>query len=154
MRHEIQALLRQRAIEELISNRHSITMASRKEWLCILFISWMQLYARRHRTSTPEGPRRCTAPWYSWLVKHNRKGLPWRVQGSTASPRNCTRPYARVSVSGANGLFRYCGTGPGVNLFVIYTWEQESVFFSPFLKEKLDLQKLKFIFHLNSIFYI
>jgi len=35
MRHEIQALLRQRAIEELISNRHSITMASRKEWLCI-----------------------------------------------------------------------------------------------------------------------
>lgn len=83
IRHEIQALLRQRTIpvEELISNRHSIMMASRKERPRVLFISWMQLYARRHRTSTPEGPRRCAAPWCSWLIKHNRKGLPEGFKG-------------------------------------------------------------------------
>jgi len=82
-RHEIQALLRQWTIpiEELISNRHSITMASRKEWPRVLFISWMRLYVRRRRTSTPEGPRRCATPWYSWLVKHNRKGLPGGFKG-------------------------------------------------------------------------
>lgn len=41
MHHETQALLRQRTVpvEELISNRHSITMASRKERPRVLFIS-------------------------------------------------------------------------------------------------------------------
>lgn len=83
MRHEIQALLQQRTVlvEDSLVTDIPLRWRLVKNGRAYYSFSWMQLYAWRRRTSTPEGPRRCAALQYSWLVKHNRKRLPGGFKG-------------------------------------------------------------------------